>query len=86
MFSNFCPKSRAGYGDNVEKWGRAKQATDDNVIRRMRFSRWIPRATDTHSENVILIVFPLQQWLHERAPMLRYTCIVFLINISIQIW
>jgi hypothetical protein len=30
----------------------------------MRFAYWIPNATDTHSEYVILIVFPLQQWLH----------------------
>jgi len=25
----------------------------------MRISRWIPKATDTHSEYVILIAFPL---------------------------
>jgi hypothetical protein len=24
--------------DNVEKYGRARQATDDNIIRRMRFA------------------------------------------------
>ena len=29
------------------------------------------KATDTHLECVILIAFPLQQWLHERASMLR---------------
>ena len=34
---------------------------------------WIPKATDTYSEYVILITFPLQQRLHERASMLRYT-------------
>jgi len=27
----------------------------------------------TLSEYVILIAFPLQQWLHERSAMLRYT-------------
>jgi hypothetical protein len=32
-------------------------------------------ATDTHSEYVILITFPQQQWLHERPSILRYTCI-----------
>jgi hypothetical protein len=45
----------------------------------MPLSGWIPMATNTHSEYVILIAFPLQQWLHERASMLRYThiaCIV----------
>jgi hypothetical protein len=29
-------------------------------------------ATDTHSEYVTLIAFPLQQWLHERVSVLRY--------------
>ena len=31
------------------------QATDDNIIRCMRFGCWIIEATDTHSEYVILI-------------------------------
>ena len=31
------------------------------------------KATNTHSEYVILIAFPLQQWLHEGTSMLRYT-------------
>jgi len=39
----------------------------------MRFAFWIPKATYTYSEYVILIAFPLQQWLHERASMLRCT-------------
>jgi hypothetical protein len=39
----------------VEKYGRARQATDDNIIRRMRFACWITKATDTHSQYVILI-------------------------------
>jgi hypothetical protein len=32
-------------------------------VRRMRIARWIPKATGTHSEYVILFAFPLQQWL-----------------------
>jgi len=40
---------------------RAKMTTDDNVIRRMRFACWIRRATDTHSENALLIDFPRQR-------------------------
>ena len=39
----------------------------------MRIACWVPNATNTHSECVIFIAFPLQQWLHERASMLRYT-------------
>jgi len=37
------------------------------TIWRMRFACWIPKTTNTHSEYVILIAFPLQQWSHERA-------------------
>jgi hypothetical protein len=33
----------------VEKYGRARQAIDGNIIRRMRFAWWITKATDTHS-------------------------------------
>jgi hypothetical protein len=40
------------------------------VIRHMCFACWITKATDTHSEYVILIAFIPQQWLSERAPML----------------
>jgi len=29
----------------------------------MRTACWIPKATNTHTGCVILIVFPLQQWL-----------------------
>jgi hypothetical protein len=42
------------------------------TVWRMRIACWMPEATNTHSEYVILISFPLQQWLHERASMLRY--------------
>jgi hypothetical protein len=40
---------------------------------RMRIACWIPKATNTHSEYIILIALPLQQWLHERASVVRYT-------------
>jgi hypothetical protein len=53
-------------------------ATDDNIIGRMRFECWRTKATDTQSEYVILIAFPQQQWLRERASMLRYTYTVLL--------
>jgi len=36
----------------------ARQATDDNIIRNTPIAYWITKATDTHSEYVILIVFP----------------------------
>jgi hypothetical protein len=62
-----------------EKYSRYGQLTDDNKIRRMRIACWIPVAIDTHSEYVILIAFPLQQWLHERASILLYTDIACLV-------
>ena len=41
----------------MEKYCRAGQATDDNIIWRMRIACWITKAIDIHSEYVILIVF-----------------------------
>ena len=35
-----------------------------------------------HTEYVIFIAFLLQQWLHERASLLRYTCIACFIYIA----
>jgi hypothetical protein len=43
------------------------------TIWRMRIACWIPKAINTHSEYVIITVFPLEQWLYERASVLRYT-------------
>jgi hypothetical protein len=42
---------------------------------RMRTACWIRKTKDktTHTEYVILIAFPLQQWLDERASVLFYT-------------
>ena len=45
------------------------------TIWRMRIACWIPKATDTHSEYVTLIPFPLKQWLRERASLIHYTYI-----------
>ena len=41
----------------MEKYGIYRQAIDDDVIRLMRSACWITKATDTHSEYVILIAF-----------------------------
>jgi hypothetical protein len=43
------------------------------TIWRIRIACWMRKATNTHSSCVILIAFPLQQWLQEHASMLRYT-------------
>jgi len=42
-------------------------------IRCVRIACWIPYATNTLSEYVILIAGLLQQWLHERASTLPFT-------------
>ena len=52
------------------------------AVLRVRIACWIPKVTDTHSEYVILISLPLQQWLQERASMLRYVHITSLVRIS----
>jgi hypothetical protein len=50
---------------------------------RMRVACWIPKVKSTTSERVILIAFALQQWLHERATLLRYTYIACLVYIKL---
>jgi hypothetical protein len=47
----------------------------------MRIACQIPKATNTHSEYVTLSVFPLQQWLRERALMLRYSTLPVLLEV-----
>jgi len=64
----------------VEKYGTTGRATDDTIIRRMRFAYWINKATDTHSDYVIITALPLQQWLRESAIMLLSYYIVCLVN------
>jgi cytidylate kinase len=54
----------------VEIYGRARHATDDNIIQRMRIACWITKASDT----VIIYnitAFPRQQRVLERAAVVR---------------
>ena len=49
MFNNFFLfffGNRAVY-EMWKKYGRARQATDGNIILRMRFAYWITKATNT---------------------------------------
>ena len=71
------PENRAAYEimwRNIVKPDRPQM-----TIWRIRIACWITKATNTHSEYVILIAFPQQQWLHERASMLRYTYIACIV-------
>jgi hypothetical protein len=70
MLSRFFPENRAVYETMRKKHGKARQATDDNTLRRIRFACWTTKATDTHSEYVKLIAFTRQPQLCERALML----------------
>jgi hypothetical protein len=48
------------------------------TIWRRRIACWIPKAANEQSEYVILIVYPLQQWLHERPSMVGYNALFVL--------
>jgi len=52
-------------------------------IWRMRITCWLTKATNTHSEYVILIAFPLQQCLHERAIV---ACYVHVLPCPFYVW
>ena len=77
----FFRKKSVVFWDNVER-----QATYNNTTQRMRITGWIPKATNTHSEYVTPIAFPLKQCLHERALMLRYTHIACLLSIQFVVF
>jgi hypothetical protein len=47
---------------NIVQRGRPQ-----TTIWRMRIACWVTKATDTHSEYVIIIAFANQKWLRERA-------------------
>ena len=49
-------------------------------IWRMHIACWIPKPTETRSDYVRIIAFPLQQWFHESASILRYTDAVCLVK------
>jgi len=87
--NNFCFKS-CRLWDNVDKYCRTGMAI--MTIWRKSNARCIPKATYATSECVILINFPLQQWLHEGHLMLRYTyisclviyCIIYFIYLLLR--
>ena len=81
MFNNlFFPEKRAVYEIT---WTKTVQPGGPQITMwSTHIVCWITYATNTHSEYVILIILAQQQWLHERASMLRYTYIVCLIFLS----
>jgi len=55
-------------------------------IWRMRITCRIPKATNAHSEYVILTAFALQQWLHERTSILRYVYYTLPVIVIVITW
>jgi len=50
----------------------------------MRIAHWIPKSANTFPEYVILIVFPLKQWLLERTSVLGHTYIACLLVLCLR--
>jgi len=46
----------------------------------MCFECWMTKNTETHSEYVVVIVFPRQKWLRERSSVLQYCTLPVLLN------
>ena len=82
MFNNFYSENRAFYEMMLKN-----TAQSDRLQMRvlcMRIARWIPKATNTRSQYVELIPFPLQAWLHKSTSMLRRTYTVCLVKFTIS--
>jgi hypothetical protein len=69
MFHNFFPEDCAVY--EIVWKTMVEPDRSQMITRRMRMACWTPKATKIRSEYVIRFIFPPQQWLHERASMLR---------------
>jgi hypothetical protein len=54
-----------------------EQATDDNIVWRMRIAYWIPEATNTHTQNVSYVLhFHVSVGYLESVSVLRFTYMV----------
>ena len=67
------PRKSCRLWDNVEKYGKAGQATEDNVSQPHCMLDNYELNTDVHWEYVVLIASPLQQLFNGCASMLRHT-------------
>ena len=73
MLVTFFPENRAVFEimwKSIVEPGRPQM-----TIWRMRIACWIPKAKLKHFEYVLVVAFPLQQLLHERFTVLRFTYI-----------
>jgi len=72
----FFPESHAVH---EIMWKNVALSRPQMTILHMRIACWIPKGTNTHSEYVTVIVFPVQRWLHECASVLSsafFACLV----------
>ena len=82
MFNNLFFRKSFRLWDNVEKYSTT--SSPQMTVGYMHIACWITKASNTHSEYVILIAFPLQHWLQERTSMLCYTYIACLAAFYIE--
>ena len=78
MFNNSFFENRTVYEIILKT---SVESAGPQTLQHMRITCWKPKATNKNSQYVILIAFPLQKWLHERASIFRYThvaCLVIL--------
>ena len=52
----------------------------------IRIACWLPKATNTNSQYLIIIAFLLQKWLHESISILRSTYIACLVIIIVALF
>ena len=82
VFNNFSFSKIVHLLDIVEKYDKTRHATNDNIVRSMRFACWITKATDASSECIILTAFRRQGWVNKRASLLCYTYIACLVSLN----
>ena len=70
----------------MEKYGRTRQATDENIIQHVHLACWITKAIDTHAEYVILLTFPWQQWFCKHATVLCLYTRIHCLSCSLMSW
>ena len=63
MSNNFFIENHVDY--EIMFKGIVEAERPQLTVWRMLFACWIPKAKNTHSCYVILIAFPLQNWLHK---------------------
>ena len=83
MFSNIIFWKSCHLRHNVEICHTARQATDDNIIWRMRIACCVTKATVTNSEYVILFAFPRQQFVMRKRldiTFIRTSFVLFLMS------